>query len=126
MASAEDLALISLRQALCSPNGQTTEKTVAAVEQLAEALGFRATVFPRWGELTVRVDNDTGSHYEIIAVEPVGVDMSKVAATVSVIDKVCAGRIDTEAARSAFEAVTRFPRGAVPVGLRRAIGDRRP
>jgi hypothetical protein len=30
-----------------------------------------------------------GSRYEIIAVEPVGVDMSKVAATVSVIDKVC-------------------------------------
>src|SRR5437870_1098053 len=25
----------------------------------------RATVFPRWGELTVRIDDDTGSRYEI-------------------------------------------------------------
>jgi uncharacterized membrane protein YjjP (DUF1212 family) len=35
--------------------------------------------------------------------------MSKVAATVSVIDKVCDDRVDAEAARSALEAVTRFP-----------------
>jgi uncharacterized membrane protein YjjP (DUF1212 family) len=104
-----DRALILISARLLFANGQTTERTVSAVEQLADALGFRATVFPHWGELTVRIDDDTGSRYEIIAVEPVGVDMSKVAATVSVIDKVCAGRMDAEAARSALEAVTRFP-----------------
>jgi uncharacterized membrane protein YjjP (DUF1212 family) len=104
-----DLDLILLSARLLFANGQTTERTVAAVEQLAEALGFRATVFPHWGELTVRIDDDTGSRYEIIAVEPLGVDMGKVAATVSVIDKVCAGRMDVEAARAALEAVTRFP-----------------
>jgi uncharacterized membrane protein YjjP (DUF1212 family) len=109
VALAGDLALILVSARLLFANGQTTERTVAAVEQLADALGFRATVFPRWGELTVRIDDDTGSRYEIIAVEPVGVDMNKVAATVSVIDKVCAGRMDAEAARSALEAVTRFP-----------------
>jgi len=109
VASAEDLALILVSARLLFANGQTTERTVAAVGQLAGALGFRASVFPRWGELTVRIDNDTGSHYEIIAVEPVGVDMSKVAATVSVIDKFCDGRMDAEAARSALEAVTQFP-----------------
>jgi uncharacterized membrane protein YjjP (DUF1212 family) len=109
VALAGDLALILFSARLLFANGQTTERTVAAVEQLADALGFRASVFPRWGELTVHIDNDTGSRYEIIAVEPVGVDMSKVAATVSVIDKVCAGRMDAEAARSALESVTRFP-----------------
>ena len=109
VALAGDLHLILLSARLLFANGQTTERTVAAVEQLADALGFPATVFPHWGELTVRIDNDTGSHYEIIAVELVGVDMSKVAATVSVIDKVCAGRMDAQAARSALEAVTRFP-----------------
>ena len=108
VALAGDLALILVSARLLFGNGQTTERTVAAVEQLADALGFRATVFPRWGELTVRIDNDAGSLYEIIAVEPVGVDMNKVAATVSVIDKVCDGRMDAEAARSALEAVTRF------------------
>jgi uncharacterized membrane protein YjjP (DUF1212 family) len=107
--SAANLALISVSARLLFANGQTTQRTVAAVERLAEALGFRATVFPHWGELIVRIEDDTGSRYEIMAAEPVGVDMSKVAATVSVIDKVCDGRIDAEAARSALEAVARFP-----------------
>jgi hypothetical protein len=71
--SAENLALISVSARLLFANGQTTQRTVAAVEQLAEALGFRATVFPHWGELIVRIDDDTGSRYEIMAAEPVGV-----------------------------------------------------
>jgi uncharacterized membrane protein YjjP (DUF1212 family) len=108
-----DLILISAR--LLFANGQTTERTVVAVEQLAEALGLRVTVFPRWGELILCIDSDTGSRYEIIAAAPLGVDMSKVAATMSVIDKVCAGRMDIEATRSALQAVTRFP----PVSLAR-------
>jgi len=83
VASPGDSALISVSARLLFANGQTTARTVAAVEQLADGLGFRAAVFPRWGELTVRIDDDTGSRYEIIAVEPVGVDMSKVAATMA-------------------------------------------
>ena len=49
MASAEELALISLSARLLFANGQTTERTVTAVDQLAEALGFRATVFSTLG-----------------------------------------------------------------------------
>ena len=109
VASPGDSALISVSARLLFANGQTTARTVAAVEQLADGLGFRATVVPHWGELTIRIDDDTGSRYEIIAVEPVGVDMSKVAATMSVIDEVCDGRLDAEAARSALEAIARFP-----------------
>ena len=113
MAGDLDLILISAR--LLFANGQTTERTVVAVEQLAKALGLRVTVFPRWDELILCIDSDTGSRYEIIAAAPLGVDMSKVAATMSVIDKVCAGRMDIEATRSALQAVTRFP----PVSLAR-------
>jgi uncharacterized membrane protein YjjP (DUF1212 family) len=115
VALARDLDLILISARLLFANGQTTERTVVAVEQLAEALGLRVTVFPRWGELILCIDSDTGSRYEIIAAAPLGVDMSKVAATMSVIDKVCAGRIDIEATRSALQAVTRFP----PVSLAR-------
>lgn len=110
-----DVDLILLSARVLFSNGQTTERTVVAVEQLAEALGLRVTVFPRWGELILCIDSDTGSRYEIIAAAPLGVDMSKVAATMSVIDKVCAGRMDIEATRSALQAVTRFP----PVSLAR-------
>jgi len=112
---AGDVDLILLSARVLFANGQTTERTVVAVEQLAQALGFRVTVFPRWGELILCIDSDTGSRYEIIAVAPLGVDMSKITATMSVIDKVCAGRMDIEAARSALQAVMRFP----PVSLAR-------
>src|SRR5947207_73100 len=99
VALAGDLDLILISARLLFANGQTTERTVVAVEQLAEALGLRVTVFPRWGELILCIHSDTGSRYEIIAAAPLGVDMSKVAATMSVIDKVCAGRMDIETTR---------------------------
>jgi uncharacterized membrane protein YjjP (DUF1212 family) len=109
VASAEELALISLSARLLFENGQSTEKVVAAIDQFAEALGFSATVFPGWGDLTIRINDDSGSRYAIIAAAPVGVDMRKVAATIGVIDDVCKGCLDAEAARSSLDAVVRFP-----------------
>lgn len=114
-ASAEEVALISLGARLLFENGQSTEKIATALDQLAEAFGFRATVFPRWGDLTIRIDDGNGSRHEILASAPVGVDMHKVAATISVIDDVCNGRLDAEAARLEFDAVAQFP----PVSIAR-------
>jgi uncharacterized membrane protein YjjP (DUF1212 family) len=55
------------------------------------------------------MDDDADPHYEIIAAQPVGVDMNKVAATMGVIDRVCDGRMDAASARSALEAVGQLP-----------------
>jgi hypothetical protein len=85
------LDLISTSARLLFANGQTTERMVAASEQLAEALGFRASVLPRWGELVVRIEDDAGSLCEIVAAEPAGMEMSKVTATLAAIDKICDG-----------------------------------
>jgi uncharacterized membrane protein YjjP (DUF1212 family) len=115
VASAEELALVSLSARLLFENGQSTEKVVSALDQLADTMGFRATVFPRWGELTVLINDAGGSRHEIVAVAPVGVDMRKVAATIGVIDDVCSRQFDAAAARSALETVARFP----PVSLTR-------
>jgi uncharacterized membrane protein YjjP (DUF1212 family) len=115
VASAEELALMSLSARLLFENGQSSEGVVSAIDELADALGFRATVFPRWGDLTIRIDDGSGSRQEVLAAAPVGVDMRKVAATASVIDDVCNGRLNAEAARSALEAVARFP----PVSMAR-------
>jgi uncharacterized membrane protein YjjP (DUF1212 family) len=115
VASAEELALISLSARLLFENGQSTEKVVSALDQLAAALGFRATVFPRWGELTVLINDGSGSRNEILAAAPSGVDMRKVAATIGVIDDVCDGCLDAAAARSALETIARFP----PVSITR-------
>jgi uncharacterized membrane protein YjjP (DUF1212 family) len=109
VASAEELGLITLCGKLLFENGESTEKIVSALDQLADALGFRATVFPRWGDLTIRIDDDNGSRHEIVAAAPVGVDMRKVTTTIGVIDDVCDGRLDLDAARSALEAAARFP-----------------
>jgi uncharacterized membrane protein YjjP (DUF1212 family) len=109
VASAEELALISLSARLQFENGQSTEKVLSALDQLANALGFRATVFPRWGELTLLINDSSGSRNEIVAAAPVGVDMRKVAATSGVIDEICSGHLDAASARSALEAIARFP-----------------
>ena len=115
VACEEELTLISLTARLLFENGQSTEKVVSALDQLAAAVGFRATVFPRWGELTVVINDGSGSRNEILASVPAGVDMRKVAATTGVIDDVCNGCLDAAAARSALETIARFP----PVSITR-------
>jgi uncharacterized membrane protein YjjP (DUF1212 family) len=109
------LDLISTSARLLFGNGQTTERMVVASEKLAEALGFRASVFPRWGELVVRIEDEPGSHYEIVPAEPAGMDMNKVATTMAAIDKICDGRMDAAAVRPALEAITQLP----PVSIAR-------
>ena len=109
MGSQTKLDLISMSATLLFGNGQSTERTMLAVQQLAHRMGIRATLFPRWDELTIRIDDDSGSHCEIVAVSPAGVDMRKVATTTGVIDQVCDGRMEAAAARSALESIAGFP-----------------
>jgi uncharacterized membrane protein YjjP (DUF1212 family) len=106
--SAATLDLISIGAKLLFTNGQTTEKLVTASERLAGALGFRAKIFARWGELTVCIEDNAGSLYKIVDAVPAGMDMRKVSAAMEVINQVCEGRGDAAGARSALEAITRF------------------
>jgi uncharacterized membrane protein YjjP (DUF1212 family) len=90
-------------------NGQTTQPTVEAVTRMGDALGLRATLFPRWGELTLRLDNDNSSRYETFAAEPDGVHMQRVADVTQIVDDFSAGAIDIDTAQSALEGVGRLP-----------------
>ncbi|WP_428532522.1 threonine/serine exporter family protein [Rhodopila sp.] len=89
--AADDLILRAAT--LLFVNGQTTERTIEATERLAVALGCRASLLPRWGELTLRVVHDRTARVEVAAADPVGVDMGRVAATNRVIDGFCNGKI---------------------------------
>src|SRR5215468_9217950 len=111
VAAKDELALISLGARLLFENGESTEGVIVSVEKLAHALGFSVSLFPRWDELTIRFNDDSGGqHLEVIAVAPSGVDMHKVAETMKVIDRVCDGRcLDVEAALAELEAISRFP-----------------
>ena len=57
----------------------------------------------------MRIEHDAGSRYKTVAAEPARMDMSKVTATMAMIDKVCDGRLDAAAARSALETIARGP-----------------
>jgi uncharacterized membrane protein YjjP (DUF1212 family) len=108
-----DLILTGIQ--LLFANGQTTRAITEVVQKLGAKLGVSVTVFPRWGELTVRIEDAVCTRYETIAVEPSGVNMNKVIATMDVIDQVFDERMDATAARLALEEISRFP----PVSLAR-------
>jgi uncharacterized membrane protein YjjP (DUF1212 family) len=109
------LELVSTSARLLFVNGQTTERTATASERLAEELGFRARLFPRWGELVVRIEDDAGALHEILVAEPVGMDMRKVSGTMAMIDEVCDRRLDAAAGCLELERITQLP----PVSMAR-------
>jgi uncharacterized membrane protein YjjP (DUF1212 family) len=90
-------------------NGQTTERIMCALKELATAGGFKPAIFVDWGQLRVHLENGFESHSETISVEPAGVDMNKVNATMSLIHRVGEGTMDLAAARSALQRISEAP-----------------
>jgi uncharacterized membrane protein YjjP (DUF1212 family) len=109
----EALDLMLRAAALLFANGQTTERMMEATARLGGAFGFPAGLLPRWGELTATIDDADGPRAATVAANPLGVDMSKVAATMGLIDRFCDGRIDAETARAELETIRHRP----PVAL---------
>ena len=90
-------------------NGQATEQTVAAAEQIGRALGLRAKIMPRWGELLVQAEDKDGRLISQVAADPTGVNMERVASTARAIQEFDAGRLVPEAAMGAIAAISRAP-----------------
>ena len=90
-------------------NGQATEQTVAAAEQLGRILGLRAKVMPRWGELQLRSDDENGRVISEVAADPTGVDMDRVASAARAIEQLGAGRLAPDAAAEAIAATSGAP-----------------
>jgi uncharacterized membrane protein YjjP (DUF1212 family) len=90
-------------------NGQTTERTIESARRVATTLGFAADVYLRWGEVLVRLESPSGPHERVIAANPVGVDMGKVAATLEAIGGLRRGDLDASAAETALRAVAHRP-----------------
>jgi uncharacterized membrane protein YjjP (DUF1212 family) len=110
---APSLDLMLRAATLLFVNGQTTERTIESTLRLASKVGIRASLLPRWGELTVTIDGGIGSRAATVAANPLSVDMGKVAAATGVIDQLCDSPIDIKAARAALEAIQHRP----PVAL---------
>src|SRR5260370_28137976 len=96
-------------------NGQATDQTVAAAERLARAVGLRASVTARWGELMLRSDGKDAAVLSQVTAHPAGVDMDRVASTMQAISDVESGRLAPDAAMKAIGATSRAP--PAPTGL---------
>jgi uncharacterized membrane protein YjjP (DUF1212 family) len=90
-------------------NGQATDQTVAAAERLARAVGLRASVTARWGELMLRSDGKDAAVLSQVTADPTGVDMDRVASTMRAIADVESGRLAPDAAMKAISAISRAP-----------------
>jgi len=90
-------------------NGQATEQTVAAAEQLGRMLGLRAKVMPRWGELRLQSEDENGRVIAEVAADPTGVDMDRVASAARAIGELGAGRLAPPAAAEAITAISQAP-----------------
>jgi uncharacterized membrane protein YjjP (DUF1212 family) len=112
LSSEAALKTTALAATLLFVHGQTTERTVIATERLGRALGVAVKVLPYWGELTVEVDGTSVS--QIVPVKPLGVDMGRVLAITTVIDRICNGTLRADEARSALTSAGRLPPASTP------------
>jgi len=93
-------------------NGESTHQTLRVAERLGNCLGFRATLYPRWGELEVQIlevrtgDND-GKFISAIEASPSGVNMDRVASTLQAVEDLCHGRLAPAAAMEAIHRISK-------------------
>jgi uncharacterized membrane protein YjjP (DUF1212 family) len=89
-------------------NGQATEQTVIAATRLARALGLRVALMPRWGELTLSVDDGTSTNVAQVAANPAGVQMERVASAMQAVADVETGRLAPDAAGKAIGGISQL------------------
>ena len=90
-------------------NGESTEQTLSTAEHLTTCLGFRATIFPHWGDLELQIADSGGKFISVIEATPSGVDMDRVASTSRTLEELCDGGL---APANAIEAITRIAEAA--------------
>jgi uncharacterized membrane protein YjjP (DUF1212 family) len=107
MSLQERLDLILSFAKVLFANGQATDQTISATERLGRVLGLRATIVPRWGELTVQTEDANARLSEQIAADPSGVDMDRVASTMRAVEDVWSGRLSLDAASKAITIIAK-------------------
>src|SRR5215469_11219118 len=90
-------------------NGESTHQTLGAGERLSNCLGFRATIFPRWGELEVQTEDTEGRFISAIEATPSGVDMDRVASTLRTVEELGNGQLAPADATEAIGKIAQAP-----------------
>ena len=89
-------------------NGQSTEQTVTAAKRLARALGLCVEIMPRWGQMELEAE---GQDERLLSepANPTGVNMQRVAATMSMMSHLEAGRLSPDSLVSTLESIAKMP-----------------
>jgi uncharacterized membrane protein YjjP (DUF1212 family) len=90
-------------------NGQSTDQTLAAAERVGAVLGLRARIMPRWGELLLRAEDGEARLISVVAADPAGVDMDRVASLMQATEELRAGRLAPIDATAAVSAISLAP-----------------
>ena len=90
-------------------NGQSTDQALTSAERLGHALGLRAKLIPRWGELFLQAQDGDVRLVSGIEADPTGVVMSRVASTMRAIEDLGAGRLAPAAAKETVRAISEAP-----------------
>src|SRR5260370_40808200 len=96
-------------------NGQSTHETLVAAARLSKSVGLDTTIVPHWGDLQIQAIEGGARRVSLVAADPTGVDMDRVASAMKAIDEVDAGRLSPAAAKDAIGAIERAP--AAPTWL---------
>jgi uncharacterized membrane protein YjjP (DUF1212 family) len=105
----EDVDLVLPFARLLYVNGQSTEETIGATEQLAKTVGFTAVVLPRWGELQLEVADKSGGLAWEVAADPAGIDMQRVAAGMHAMQDMKSSRLSRADFASAICQIAKSP-----------------
>jgi uncharacterized membrane protein YjjP (DUF1212 family) len=90
-------------------NGQSTDDTLAAADELSHDLDLSTTIIPRWGELQLKAKDGTAQLLSLATASSTGVDMKRVAAATRAIEEIGAGRLAPSAALETTTAIARTP-----------------
>src|SRR2546425_2879200 len=90
-------------------NGQSTDQTLDASEKFGDALGLRAKLMPRWGELQLQAEDGDARLISAVAADPTGGAMGRVASTMRAIGALGAGQLAPAAAMGAISAISQAP-----------------
>jgi uncharacterized membrane protein YjjP (DUF1212 family) len=90
-------------------NGEATDEILALIEQLGSALGLRARLVPRWGELRLYAEDKDAKLVLQSAADPAGVDMERVVSAMRIAEKLGAGQLSHDAASQAVGSIAQAP-----------------
>ncbi|MFC0242607.1 threonine/serine ThrE exporter family protein [Rhodopseudomonas telluris] len=112
MTSNDHAQLISSVAKVLFVNGQATDQIMAAVTRLGNALATPVDLRVRWDELRLEIANGETVSTISLAVAPVGINMTRVAAAMRAVVDVEAGTLSAEAARDRIHQIANAPASA--------------